>query len=164
MQARCKCTMARVGPRKWVKPRRGYRSPQNDCPKCNGTGFLPVRFPSEIEIEALWIGRCSKCGSENGGYFQRKGRPSPLDDAQERRWPAPCLNSHCPSPSVTWVKVETIERVWYALCPICNSKHWCNYLQIEGSAEPTPETQVLQCPQETCGHRPMMWVLASEST
>lgn len=106
MKARCMCTMQQTTLGAWEKPASGYKDPDPTCERCGGTGFLEVHFPDEDELEAVWIGRCPECGSENGIYLQRKGQPPPENDPEG--WPGlpSCMNENCPQQEVEWVRTE----------------------------------------------------------
>lgn len=145
MKAQCPCV---TGPE---------RIPNPQCPKCAGSGFIEVSFPEEDDIEALWIGRCYLCGSENGGAFQRKGKPPPVPDEYWR-----CMNKDCSRPQITLVRDDTILACWLAVCPLCSTGHWVNYLQLHDSPEPTVESHPRQCPNEDCKYSPMSWVRADQ--
>lgn len=131
------------------------RIPNPSCDKCGGSGFWEISFPNKDDVAALWVGRCPLCGASNGCQIQRKGEPDPQPDPYWR-----CVNKDCERPQVTLVRIDEVTE-WLAVCPICSTIHYADFLQRPGDAPPTIETYPRICPGSACGSL-MAWVLAEE--
>ncbi len=103
MQARCSCTLEKIRDGVFKKPQGGFKSPNLHCVSCGGKGFTEVSFPQEDEVEAVWIGVCPLCSSQNGVHLQLKGWSPPSNDG-----PRPCINEKCPNESVRWVHTDDL--------------------------------------------------------
>lgn len=143
MKAQCPCVVG------------SERTPNPDCKKCRGSGFIEVTFPEEENIEALWIGRCPLCGASNGCHIQQKGKPTPISDPYWK-----CVNENCERPHVELVNIKTVTE-WYAVCPICSTIHYADFLQRACDDPPTTETHPRTCLNPNCESQ-MMWVLGKE--
>ena len=86
----------------WAKPANGYKDPDKNCPNCKGKGFMQATIPVD-DIEAVWVGKCPECGSENGTYLQSKGKPAP--NAGSGFWRYSCRSKQCSE--------KDIETVWF---------------------------------------------------
>ena len=99
LERRCVCTMQAVSDGAWLKPDGGYYPPKPDCADCGGRGSIAVRDLGELEVAAVWVGRCPRCGFENGMYIQYLGYGPPRIEH-----PPPCLNDDCPGEHCEYVR------------------------------------------------------------
>lgn len=144
MKAQCTCVVGQD------------RTPNSDCNKCDGCGFVEVTFPDEGDVEALWVGRCPLCGASNGCHIQLRGKPEPGPDSHWR-----CVNEYCERQAVEMVSIETVTG-WAAVCPICSKLHYADFLQRAEDDPPRVETHPRTCPNPDCGSQDMMWVPGKE--
>lgn len=99
IDVRCTCTMQKTSNKHWVKPSDGYLVPDPECSKCNGKGS--IAYPDEDKVEAMYVGICPICGSENGVYFVYPGYGPP----REPTFPA-CMNDKCENEFCQWIDSE----------------------------------------------------------
>lgn len=128
------------------------RIPNPNCGHCGGSGFCEVRFPDKDDFEAVWLGRCSLCGAQNGTYIQRREGPKPALSSSWR-----CVNSACEQPTVELIRSKSVVA-WHPYCSLCSTLHYAGFLQRSGDDEPTIETHPRTCPNEDCGSSCLIWI------
>ncbi len=85
-------------------PDTGYLDPDPECKHCSGKGFQQVSYPAEKDVEAVFVGICPNCKSENGFHFQFKGCRPPYIEPHDG-FP-PCMDDDCPTEYCEWIELK----------------------------------------------------------